>query len=71
MAVEETPLTALFSCIIVLILILIYGRFIDAIINFDGKSNNTEKVEQQKSTLATHDESFISGMVWSDVGRGE
>ena len=71
MAVEETPLTALFSCIIVLILILIYGRFIDAIINFDGKSNNTEKVEQQKSTLATHDESFISGMVWSDVGRGQ
>ena len=71
MAVEETPLTALLSCIIVLFLILVYGRFIDAIINFDGKSNNTEKIEQQKSTLATHDESFISGMVWSDVGRGE
>jgi hypothetical protein len=35
-----------------------------------GKSNDTEKVAQQKSTLATHDESFISGMMWSDVGRG-
>ena len=36
----------------------------------NGKSNNTEKVGQQKSTLARHDESFISGMMWSDVGRG-
>ena len=72
MAVEESPLAALFYSIIVLILILMYGRFIDIIIYYiEGKSNNTEKVGQQKSTLATHDESFINGMVWSDVGRGE
>jgi K+-transporting ATPase A subunit len=68
----DTPLSALFYSIIVLILLLMYGRFIDIIIHYlEGKSITTEKVEQQKSTLATHDESFISGMMWSDVGRGQ
>ena len=36
---------------------------------FLGKSNNDEKLAQEKSTLASHDDSFISGIMWSDVGR--
>lgn len=65
----DSPLSALFYSIIGIGLLMLYGSLVDWF--FYGKSNNTEKVVQQKSTLATHDESFINGMVWSDVGRGQ
>jgi len=65
----DSPFSALFFSIIGIGLLMLYGNLVELF--FYGKSNNTEKVGQQKSTLARHDESFISGMVWSDVGRGE
>ena len=64
----DSPFSALFFCIIGIGLLMLYGMLVELF--FYGKSNNTEKVGQQKSTLARHDESFISGMMWSDVGRG-
>ena len=33
-----------------------------------GNSNSTKKFTEKK-TLATQDESFINGLIWSDVGN--
>ena len=70
MGLEGSTLEGFFYSVVGIFLLLLYGKVsLEIMIYFDDKSNNNEKVVQEKSTLAPQDDSFINGMIWADVGR--
>ncbi|MAR83293.1 MAG: hypothetical protein CMF55_00660 [Legionellales bacterium] len=70
MGLEGSNLEGFLYSVVGIFLLLLYGKVsLEIMIYFDDKSNNNEKVVQEKSTLAPQDDSFINGMIWADVGR--
>ena len=70
MDLEGSNLEGFLYSVVGIFLLLLYGKVsLEIMIYFDDKSNNNEKVVQEKSTLAPQDDSFINGMIWADVGR--
>tara|TARA_R100000700_G_scaffold41068_2_gene59469 strand:+ start:17048 stop:17245 length:198 start_codon:yes stop_codon:yes gene_type:complete len=54
--------------IVGIILLCFFGWFVICLDNFfNGKSNTVNP--QENFTLAQHEESFINGMIWADVGN--